>query len=186
MRAAAGGRGARVLLLLLGAWMTSIVTMALLASGTFHVVEPARLANAETIYADIPEGEPRRMALRYVASEVNRFFFRRYDAVHIALAVMCCALVLRGPVRRKSMVALVACLAISIAATLWLTPSIIELGRRIDFLPRDPLPPDVAEFFRLHRMSVTGELTKLALLVGVAVGLVREGRDVRELRAPRG
>jgi hypothetical protein len=58
----------------------------------------------------------------------------------------------------------VAALVISVAQAV-LTPSIVELGRSIDFVPR-PLPPDLQRRFGLlHATYVVADLVKAALLV---------------------
>ena len=55
----------------------------------------------------------------------------------------------------------------------WFTPTMVELGREIDFMARDPEPPQVTRFYSLHRINVALELGKLAMLVAVAVHLIR-------------
>ncbi|MCB9897398.1 MAG: hypothetical protein H6825_05295 [Planctomycetes bacterium] len=176
-----GRRGAladgRLLLFALGVWCALSFAMGFVATGNFHVVEPAALRNSTEIYAAIPlEGDARRMALRYVASELNRFFFARYDLANVALAALCTWLVFLLP-RRKSQIALVACLLVALASAFWLTPTIVELGRQIDFMPRDPKPPEVVRFYELHGVSISLGLLQLALALGVAIGLLREPRE---------
>ncbi len=164
----------RLLLWLLGAWLVLTVAMGFLASGNFRVLDPDRLRNADTVYQEIPAGEERRQDLRYAASELNRYYFRIYSVVHLLIAGA--ALLLWGLSRRRSRLALAA-LSVSFVMALlffwWLTPELTKLGREIDFMARDPEPPEVARFYQIHRINVSLELAKMAMLVGVAAHLIR-------------
>lgn len=163
-----------LLLWLLGGWVFLSVTMAFIASANFRVLDPEHLRQAEQIYAEIPAAE-RRTDLRYAASEINRYLFSVYSAVHVVVAAAAFAVLwlVRLPRRRRLWLAatLGLALAFAIVFVAWFTPTMVELGREIDFLARDPAPPPVLHFYQLHQVNVTMELIKLALL-GVATALL--------------
>jgi hypothetical protein len=165
-----------LLLWLLGGWFFLSVTMAFVASANFHVLDPAHLRQVDQIYAEIPAAE-RRLDLRYAASEINRYLFSVYSAVHVALAVAAFAVLwlVRLPPRRRLWIAAALGLALvfAIVFVAWFTPTMVALGREIDFLARDPAPPPVLRFYQLHQVNVTMEMIKLVLLGAVAVALVR-------------
>lgn len=165
-----------LLLWLLGGWFFLSVTMAFVASANFHVLDPAALRQADQIYAEIPAAE-RQRDLRYAASEINRYLFSVYSTVHVIVAAAAFALLwlVRLPPRRRLWIAAALGLALVFAVVFvaWFTPTMVTLGREIDFLPRDPAPPPVLRFYQLHGVNVTMEMIKLALLAAVTVGLVR-------------
>lgn len=171
-------RWARNLLLwLLGGWLFLSVSMAFVASANFRVLDVERLRQADQIYAEIPAGEERRRDLRYAASEINRYLFSAYSDVHLVIAGAAFGLVwiVRLPRRRMLWIApaLGLGLALALLFALWFTPTMVELGRQIDFMARDPAPPPVRRFFQLHQINVTLEMVKLALIAAVTAALVR-------------
>lgn len=168
-------RWIRLLLVLLGAWLALSVAMGWVASANFKVVEPDRLRDAASIFAQLPEGEPRRMKLRYIASEMNRHDFAAYDKVNLALAVLAVLVAARLSQRpRGAMLVLLLCLAMAVVFTTWFTPTLIAQGRQIDFVARDPRPPEVAAFYRLHGVNIGLELLKMLLITSVIVRFVRQ------------
>ena len=116
-------RAQRVLLVLLGGWICLIVCMVHVATTNFRVVEPAALRNAEQVYAGIPEGAPRRQALRYVASELNRSLFASYDQAQIVVGVVALAMLVLSCGRRLPQVLLLGlCLLFTAFSWGWITP----------------------------------------------------------------
>ncbi len=170
----------RLLCVVVGLWIALTVSMGFVATGNFHVVELDQLRNASEVFEDIPEGEPRRQALRYVASELNRYFFAEYDRANLAVGLV--ALVLLGLAGRRRKVealfVLVGC-GIAAASMFYTTPLMTDLGREIDFLPRDPKPPKVLEFYRYHGFVIGAELVKLGLLTVTGLSLLRGGNRRR-------
>lgn len=166
-----------LLLWLLGGWLFLSVSMAWVASANFRVLDVERLREADRVYAEIPAGEQRQRDLRYAASEINRYLFSIYGAVNAVTAAAAFALLWLVPLPRRRRAwmaaALGVCLLVAIAIAAWLTPVMIELGREIDFVARDPAPPPVQRFFALHRLDVGMELAKLALIAAVSVALIR-------------
>jgi hypothetical protein len=55
----------------------------------------------------------------------------------------------------------------------YLTPKIVELGRSLDFVPREPPPPGLSQFGWLHAAYSILTLVKLAAGIWVAVALIR-------------
>ena len=68
-------------------------------------------------------------------------------------------------------------LGVALAISAWLlfslTPDIVELGREIDDVPRDPLTPDREEFNGLHRQAVILDSTKILVILAAAGPLLR-------------
>lgn len=166
-----------LLLAVLGAWLAASACMAFVATGNFRVVEPSRLRNSAEVFAALPEEDgSRRAALRYVASELNRHFFTRFGVADAGLAVLALLLLAASGGRPRWGVLLLSLLvAWTLADALWITPSLVEQGRAIDFVPRDPPPAEVAAFYRLHTVDVTVELAKMVVL-GILLLRIAGGR----------
>jgi hypothetical protein len=69
-------------------------------------------------------------------------------------------------------------LAIVVAMLVYLTPSIVSLGRSLDFVPRDPSPPGMQRFWMLHAAYTSLEMIKL-VIGGVVTYAVARGRSLR-------
>jgi hypothetical protein len=68
-------------------------------------------------------------------------------------------------------------LAIVALMLVYLTPSIVTLGRSLDFVPRDPAPPGMSRFWVLHAAYTSLEMIKLVLSVIVAAALTKSRDD---------
>jgi len=154
-------------LVLVTVWLTGTVIMTFVATQNFRTVD--RVLDRPT-----PEAAPKltaldhdsmRMLLRHLSSELNRLYFMTWNAVQLLLAVVVLALMVRAGSRLETVLALVM-LAI-VVALLGGTFRIIELGRTIDFVPRDPVPPEVVKFGKMH--AAYGAMEVLKLVVGVVL-----------------
>jgi hypothetical protein len=164
-----------ILLWLLGGWFFATLFMGFVASGNFHVMKPDYLPKAEQVYKAIPVAD-RPLALKYGANELNRFFFTYYDLIQVFVAVAACGLF--AATRRGGKVVwacLIICLLMSLSFQFYFLPVIVDLGREIEFMPRDPanLPPEVKRFGMLHGINILMEMAKLAILFVASIPLLR-------------
>lgn len=154
---------------LVGVWLGLLVASWLIATVNFRTVDRVlapqwRPEVAERLSAVSPAD--RRALLRHVVSEVNRWMFRVWGPLQLALGAL--ALGLSWRAGGAARVCLGAALALLVVQSLWMAAPIVELGRSLDFVPR-PLPAEVARRFgRLHAAYVVSDLLKAALLAGVA------------------
>jgi hypothetical protein len=163
-------------LVLTGLWLGMLVASWVAATVNFRTVDfvlgPAGSREAQARFEPVSAPD-RRMLLRHLASEINRWLFRWWSMAQVALAIAL-ALVLwpqAGGLRWLAAVALVVVL-IQVAG---LAAPITEIGRSIDFLPR-PLPPDLGRRFGLlHGAFVLLDLGKAAVLVAILVQALRRG-----------
>jgi len=159
-------------LLALGFGLTA--AMGYIASANFRQTDPRTLRNAEQVLAPIADAQHRRTALRYVASELNRHLFIVYDRVHLVVFGLAFVLyLLSRPRSRLVLGGLGFFVLLSLLYTFYLTPTLVSMGREIDFVPRDPPPPEVARFYLIHETNVALELIKLALIAAVSLALAR-------------
>lgn len=158
----------RACLVLLGVWLGLVVASWAMASASFRtadrVLGPG--ASSELGHRLAPLApEDRRMVLRHLASELNRWMFGAGGIAQAALALV--VLALAWPAGGAPRLLILAAAAVVLAQLLE-SRSIVELGRSIDFVAR-PLPADLARRFgMLHAAYVIADLVKAALLAAAA------------------
>jgi hypothetical protein len=146
------------------------------APSNFHTVDwILRESTEQAFRAHVASvGEPAaRQMLRYLASELNRLFFGLWNIAQIVLGLAVAWSLARAPDARRARRMVWLMLALVAAMLLWLTPEITAIGRRLDFMPRDPAPPELSRFKLLHALYTAADLAKLGLAIAVLVLLVR-------------
>jgi len=157
-------------LVLLGAWLMMTVCMWFAATGSFGTVRRI-LEGGNSQFTETTRqltADQTRLTARHVASEINRTHFRAYGWAQLVLGfALLLLLALQTPRDGTSLIIAGAMLAVVAALTLYVTPEIVALGRRIDFVPRDPAPPEMPRFGILHGAFTL--LDGLKLLAGLAL-----------------
>ena len=151
-------------LLLAGVWLGLLVASWVAATATFggvdRVLGPEIRPELSVRLAPLT-ADDRRLVLRNLASEANRWMFQRLGLAQLALAVA--FLAAAWPASRGTRIVALAIGAIALAQA-GLAPAIESLGRSIDFVAR-PLPPDLGRRFGvLHGAFVLLDLAKAGLL----------------------
>jgi len=155
-------------LVLLGLWLGLVLASWAMASASFRtadrVMGPAGSPELASRLAPVA-AEDRRMVLRHLASELNRWMFGAFGLAQAALALLVLALAWpSGGTQRSLLLAAAALVALQLLAA----RSIVDLGRSIDFVPR-PLPGEIARRFGLlHAAYVLSDMAKAALLLAAA------------------
>ena len=177
MTSRARGPGVRVLAAaLLGLSLGATLLSWFVASSNFRVSDPAHDPRLDQVFSALEGGEARRLALRYVTNESNRALFLFLGPTQLAVSALATGLGVlaagrAGSRRRGLLLVLASMLAASVATALLVDP-IVELGREIDFLSREPQAPDaVARFGRLHGFYMLADLVKVVMALG-ALGLL--------------
>lgn len=151
----------------LGAWLMGSVAMIMVATRNFRLVDQLLLVLPNADFRELVErwgAAPVRDMLRYLSSELNREYFQSWNVAQLVLGGAALFLI---PRRSWAWNVLAASMLIVIVMLAYLSPRIIEVGRSLDFVPRDPPPPQLATFWRLHVAYTVLEIVKL-ILVGVA------------------
>src|SRR5579872_5266866 len=164
------GRTRALAVALMGAWIMSTLCMWFAATRSFATVESV-LKRADPQFVEITkplaEGSA-RVVLRYMASEINRSLFWGYGALQIAFGAVLLFIVLRQTPRHALDTGLAAAmLVLAVILTLALTPLIVSVGRSIDFLPRNPPPPAMPRFWKLHGAFTSLDGIKLIAGIGL-------------------
>lgn len=165
---------------LLGGWLVGIVLIAFVAAENFFVVDRLLASPASTEYraefqnrlTPLAPGDA-RVALRYLSSELNRFYFRVWGGAEIILGGVLLALAAKRGKDRKITIGVGMMLALSLLMTFYLTPQLVEIGRGLDFVSRDAPPPQLGRFGALHGAYSALDLLKLLLGIWLTVRLVR-------------
>jgi len=155
------------------------VMMFVIAPTNFRLIDELLAGSSNASFrgwVDQVGSAPVRELLRYLASELNRSFFLRWNVLQLAIGVACCWLAWRLPAERRVRVMLLAGTLLVVALLGGLTPLIIGIGRSLDFVPRDPAPPQLGRFQLLH-IAYTGiELVKLGCIGLAGFWLMRRPR----------
>jgi hypothetical protein len=158
---------------LLGSWLTGTILLAFVATQNFAAVDRILAhptAQAATPLSALPH-DTMRPLLRHLASELNRLYFFAWGVAQIVFGVVLMILLLAMGRRVEAGLAAVM-LAIANIQFLWMTPRITEIGRALDFVPRNPLPPSaapmLAQFWRFHASFTGSDLLLMALGLVVA------------------
>ncbi len=164
------GKNRMLAAIILSAWVAMTLCRWYAAIGSFgairRVLEGANPQLAETTKSLSP-GQA-RLVLRHAASEINRTYFRAYGWAQLALGLALLIVLFRqAPRDTAALVVTGAMLALVAGLTLYVTPEIVALGRKIDFVPRDPAPPEMARFRVLHGAFTGLDGVKLAAGLGL-------------------
>ena len=179
-------------LVLLGAWVMGSICMSVVATQNFYTVDRLLAAPHAALSASVQKlGQPAaRDLLRYLSSELNRLYFQMWNVAQLVLGVVALWLVagstrqdpayVTGPGRAgpfgPAAKGVIAMLAIVVLMLVDLTPAIVNLGRELDFVPRDPPPPGMSRFWVLHAAYTSLEMLKLVAGLGVAWVIARDPR----------
>jgi hypothetical protein len=166
--------------LLLGGWLIGTILIAFVAAQNFWVVDRLLATSLHPAFHKdvglLPAGEARAM-MRYVVSEQNRFYFVMWGWTEAALGLALLAMALRLKSGRM-VLGFALMLAITAAMQLYLTPRIVDVGRALDFVPREPAPPSLRAFGILHAAYSSLDLIKLALGAWMAWLLLRLPKSI--------
>jgi hypothetical protein len=164
-------------LVAMGVWIAGTVCMSVVASENFYTIDRLLADSPSGPFSAAVEqlGRPQaRDLLRYLSSELNRLYFQMWNVAQLVLGIAVLWLIKRPgkPFGRIGDLVLLM-LAIVFFMLAWLTPSIVSLGRSLDFVPRDPSPPGMQRFWILHTAYTALELIKLVVAIVVTAWITR-------------
>lgn len=161
---------------LLGSLLVGTILVGFVAAENFFVVDrllaSPRPAEFHQKLMPLAEGDA-RIVLRFLSSELNRFYFRVWGGAEVLLTGVLLLLALRDGKDRAFTIGAGVMLALALFMTFYLATQLVEVGRAIDFVPRDPPPPEVRQFGMLHGAYSVLDLGKLILGIWMTVRLAR-------------
>jgi hypothetical protein len=161
-------RPAALLHFVLGIWLGGSLIMGAVVSYNFGGVDDLFARNPELAaragFAP-DDADAKKSSLLWVhSSELNRVFFEVWNRTQLVLGALAVLLAIWSRARRLPVALLVTAAALVAVGHWALEPSIVDLGRQLDFLPRNPAPPMLADFQRYHGLYFAGEALRLGLL----------------------
>lgn len=150
---------------LMGAWLMGTVFLWVVATENFRRVDTVLRSPHSEFHQKLeplPAGEA-RLVLRFLASELNRFYFTVWGWSQLILGGVILILSWRLAADRFDLGLLGAMWVLAAILILWVTPSIIEIGRQVDFIPRSPPPPQMESFWRYHFAYTATDLVKFGV-----------------------
>ena len=174
-------------LLALGAWWMGSVAMIMVATRNFRLIDELLQSSPNTQFQSFVQrwgAAPTRDLLRYLSSELNREYFQHWNFAQLALGAGSLWLLPRRSPEPGARRALVVAFALVIAMSVVLAPRIVAVGRSLDFVPHEPAPPALQQFWVLHVSYTVIELIKLVLLGLAAFWLARSAGTPRTQSRP--
>jgi len=157
-------------------WLTGILAVAVVATENFFTIDRLLEAKPNPAFAaDVDKlgYDGTRDLLRYLSSELNRLYFRYWNLAQLAVGILALWFVVKLPVGGRPKWGIVSMLAIALFLTFLITPSILSVGRSIDFVPRDPRPAGLRTFGLLHAAYTVFDGIELILGILVTLWLVK-------------
>ena len=160
-------------------WLMGTIFVAVVATQNFYTIDRLLDAQANPSFSaainklGVPEA---REVLRYLSSELNRLYFQYWNLAQLAIGIFVLWMVVRLPDSRRAKWEVVAMLGIVLFLTVVITPQMLYVGRELDFVPRDPLPPRLRTFGLLH--ATYSLLDGIQLILGILVSAwLMKGKD---------
>jgi hypothetical protein len=160
----------------MGTWLAGNVIVAVVAAENFYTVDRLLAGSTSRVFVSevtrVGASETREL-LRYLSSELNRHYFQLWNVAQLALGVLVLWLISPARSNARARWAVLGMVGVVAAATVWLAPQIISVGRSLDFVPRNPPPPELQRFWILHGVYTFLETGKLAVGLIVSVWIAR-------------
>jgi hypothetical protein len=158
-------------------WLTGSIFITVVATQNFFTVD--RLVENppneafQSLVAGM-ESPSARELLRYLSSELNRLYFQYWNLVQLPVGIIVLRLVSPIPGSKHAAWAIAAMLFVVLFLMVFITPPMLTIGRALDFVPRDPIPPALRTFGLLHVTYSVFTLINFVLGVLVTVWLQKE------------
>ena len=170
---------ASLLLLLLGIWLGGSAVLGAVVAYNFSGFEDLFTRNPqfqERAGFTLDDVNAKKSSLLWVhSSELNRVFFEVWNRTQLVIGALAVLLAVSSRAGRLPL-ALLAVATVLVGLThLAFEPQIVELGRQLDFMPRDPPPPMLGEFQRFHGLYFATESLRIGLVILAAILLVFPG-----------
>ena len=161
----------RIVCFILGVWFGGGILMAWYGARSFGTVEaimngsnPAFLSQTKPIGPAVT-----RQVLRYAVAEQNRWLFKCWELLQIALGLFFFAYLLFGTTEGKfSLLVSLLMVAMVLIQRLGISPELGIVGRSLDYVPHDVAAQERAKFWLLHNAYLGLDAVKygLGLLMG--------------------
>jgi hypothetical protein len=158
-------------------WLFGNLFMMVIATQNFYTID--RLiadSPSETFKSTVSamQDPSAREVLRYLSSELNRLYFQYWNLAQLPLGIVVLWLVSGMPKSKPATLQVVSMLLVVVFLMVFITPPVLRIGRTLDFMPRDPMPPQMRTFGLLHATYTIFSIVNLVLGCLVTLWLQRE------------
>jgi len=153
-------------------WLSGSVFIAVVATQNFYTIDRLIAKSPNDVFrvvVETMENPPARDLLRYLSSELNRLYFQYWNLAQLPVGIIALRLVSSIPGSRLPTWGIVVMLGLVLFLMVFITPPILSIGRALDFVPRNPPPPELRTFGLLH--AAYSALTVVNVVLGVLVTL---------------
>ena len=178
----------RLACILLGAWLSGSLFMAAVAVGNFRIADRILMSPASPGVSKAIEtlgAVDARYLLRHQVGEINRTFFEFWGLSQLALGLLLfCLLLFATSASKKTLGVALAMLLLVLVNQFAVLPSIIGLGRAVDFADSTKFPSQRKQLAAMH--TVYSSFEGLKMLTGLGLGgLLIFSRTDRKRRGRR-
>jgi hypothetical protein len=153
-------------------WLAGSLFVSIVATQNFYTIDRLLTDSPNGIFrqaADTMENPTARELLRYLSSELNRLYFQYWNLAQLPLGIVTLWLVSKLPGSKHATWEIIAMLGVALFLMLVVTPGILSVGRSLDFVPRDPIPPGMRSFALWH--TTYAVFTLINFVLGILVTL---------------
>lgn len=151
----------------LGIWLGGSLAVGLVVAYGFAGIDDLLARNpalAEHAGFDVTDVNAKKTSLIWVhTSELNRVYFEAWNQAQLLLGLLTLGLIVRAGKLPILLVAIATGLVAYVHFVI--EPQVIELGRQLDFVPREPPPAIYTEFQQHHKTYFAIEMTRFMLVV---------------------
>jgi hypothetical protein len=158
-------------------WLSGNLLMMVVATQNFFTIDrliadsPNETFNSTVAAMENPSA---REMLRYLSSELNRLYFQYWNLAQLPLGIAALWLVSGLPGSKYPTWEIVSMLLVVLFLMVFITPPVLRIGRILDFVPRDPAPPQMRTFGLLHTTYTVFSVINLVLGILVTLWIQQE------------
>lgn len=170
---------------LIGLWIGGTLFIQWVAGQNYTSVErvlTAQPQQMQQIIFTLTDAEKKNL-FRYVASEMNRFYFSNWEWMQLAIGLALLVGIILAKEPKQYLVMGGFMLLAVLACHFLLTPQMIGVGRMLDFVPLDKSPAEHKRFESMGMLYMIIDILKTGVGVLMLVQLLR--RTDREKRKRR-
>jgi len=156
----------------MGIWLAGSVFITVVATQNFFTIDRLLEHSTNGIFSGVVvtmKSPTARELMRYLSSELNRLYFQYWNIVQLPVGIVALRLVNPLPGSRHATWGIAAMVFVVLFLMAFVTPPLLTIGRELDFMPRDPVPPQMRTFGLLH--ATYSALTIVNVVLGILVTL---------------
>jgi hypothetical protein len=158
-------------------WLSGSVFITVVATQNFFTIDRLVENPPNQVFSSLVaamESPSARELMRYLSSELNRLYFQYWNLVQLPVGIIALRLVSRIPGSKHATWGIAAMLFVVLFLMVFITPPILSIGRALDFVPRDPMPPRMRTFGLLHATYSVFTLINVVLGIFVTLWIQKE------------